>query len=95
MPDVAGYLLTDGYKIWGIGVGLDQAQYDARREGEYLDHDGEEMDDWIYRLRVLPATEALMDAARANRWTWYRKLTGHFWETGIYGTPAEYEAMYK
>jgi hypothetical protein len=95
MPVVAGYLLSDGNKIWGIGATLDQAQYDARREGEYLDHDGEEMDDWIYGLRVLPATAALVAAARDNRWIRARKLTGRFWENGVWGTQAEYDAINK
>lgn len=93
MATAAGYILVDSDKIWGIGETVAQAQYDARREGEYLDHDGEELDDWIYSLRALPATAALMEAARYNRFTSYRKISGGFWSTGIWGTQAEYEAL--
>jgi hypothetical protein len=87
MATAAGYVLSDGYRIWGIGETLHKARCDARNEGAYLDHDGEELDDWIDYLRVMPATAALMAAARQDRWTSYRRLSG-----GVWGTPAEYEA---
>ncbi len=93
MAAAVGYILVDSSRIWGVGETFDQAQYDARREGEYLDHDGEELDDWIYSLRALPATAALIAAARSDRWTSYKKLSGGFWSAGVWGTPAEYEAQ--
>ena len=49
--------------------------------------DGEEMDDWIETLSVRRATADLMEAARQDRWTPFKRLHG-----GVYGTPAEYEA---
>lgn len=88
----AGYILTEhhfiwGDQIWGIGKTLDQAKEDARRQGANLDHDGEEMDDWIETLSVRRATADLMEAARKDRWTRFKRLYG-----GVWGTPAEYEA---
>jgi hypothetical protein len=88
----AGYILTEhhtiwGDEIWGIGETLAQAKDSARTRGANLDHDGEEMDDWIDSLSVRRATADLMAAARQDRWTSSRRLPG-----GVWGTPAEYEA---
>ena len=88
----AGYILTEhhiiwGDEIWGIGETVEQAKDDARRRGAGLDHDGEEMDDWIETLSVRRATADLMEAARQDRWTASRRLRG-----GVWGTPAEFEA---
>ncbi len=89
----AGYILTEhhiiwGDEIWGIGETVDQAKDDARNRGANLDHDGEEMDDWIDSLSVRRATADLMAAARQDRWTAHKELPGRVW-----GTPAEYEAI--
>ena len=95
MATAAGYILTENGRIWGIGETLAQAKADARRQGAYLDHDGEELDDWVDTLRVRPATAALLAAARQDRWTEYKRLTGDFWSTTlwgastVWGTPAE------
>jgi hypothetical protein len=88
----AGYILTEhfilwGNRIWGIGETLDDARDDARKQGANLDHDGEEMDDWIAGLTTRRATAELMQAARRDRWTTFRRLPG-----GVWGTPAEYQA---
>ena len=88
----AGYILTEhhilwGNQIWGIGETLKEAKEDARKQGANLDHDGEEMDDWIDTLSVRRATADLMEAARQDRWTPFKRLYG-----GVYGTPAEYQA---
>ncbi len=87
MAVAAGYILADNHEIWGIGETLDEAEEDARYQGSSLDHDGEEMDDWIESLTVFPATAALIEAARQNSQTRYRELSGRVW-----GTQAEYEA---
>ncbi len=93
MATAAGYLLTDSTRIWGVGETVWKARCDARIQGRYLDHDGEELDDWLDDLRVRPATAALLAAAREDRWTRYKKLSGEwFWSTEIWGTPAEYAA---
>ena len=91
-PPAAGYILTEhhiiwGDEIWGIGETLEQAKDDAHARGAGLDHDGEELDDWIETLSVRRATADLMAAARQDRWTPSRRLRG-----GVWGTPAEYEA---
>ena len=83
----AGYILTEhhliwGDEIWGIGKTLEKAKDDARKRGANLDHDGEEMDDWIETLSVRRATADLMEAARQDRWTPFKRLHG-----GVYGTP--------
>ena len=88
----AGYILTEhhivwGDEIWGIGESVEEARQDARKRGANLDHDGEEIDDWIDGLSVRRATADLMDAARQDRWTPSRRLPGDVW-----GTPAEYNA---
>lgn len=88
----AGYILTEdhfiwGSRIWGIGQSLEDARKDARRRGTNLDHDGEELNDWVDELTVRPATSELMAAAERDNWTSYRRLSGRVW-----GTPAEYEA---
>ena len=88
----AGYILTEphiiwGDEIWGVGKTLEQAKEDAREQGANLDHDGEEIDDWIDSLSVRRATADLMAAARKDRWTSHRELPGRVW-----GTPAEYQA---
>ncbi len=91
--EAAGILLADSTRIWGIGDTIWKARCDARIQGRYLDHDGEELDDWLDDLRVMPATAALMEAARKDRWTDYKRLSGRFWERkGLWGTRAEYEA---
>ena len=92
MATAAGYILTENSRIWGVGETLHQAKCDARRHGAYLDHDGEELDDWVDGLRVRPATAALIEAARDDRWTPYRRLSGWFWNSGVWGTPAELAA---
>ena len=87
MATAAGYILADDNEIWGVGTTPAEAEYDARIEGSRLDHDGEEIDDWLDSLYLLPATAALLDAAWQNRRTPYRRLAG-----GVWGTPAEYAA---
>ena len=87
MAVAAGYILADDEEIWGVGNTLEEAEDDARCEGSRLDHDGEEIDDWIDTLYVMPATAALMAAARQDNRTPYKELSG-----GVWGTPAEFAA---
>ena len=62
---------------------MEKAKEDARKQGANLDHDGEEMDDWIDTLSVRRATADLMEAARQDRWTIGQKTARRgLWHAG-------------